>query len=935
MLFKMRVLLLFIGILPIWLFAGTTGKIKGRVVARSSGEALPGVRVSVEETRLSAITDLNGEFVILGVPSGEHTLKSSIVGYQSVFMTNVRVSIDLTTEAHFVMAGETEESSPVEIVAERPLITKNATHEIHTILGMEIEPLATRGYVEVAALNAGVIQRYGALHIRGGSADEVAYYVDGIPQNSPYDFSLTGELISNSIAEVQVQNGGFNAEYGFAGSGVIHATTKTGGARYAVSGELISDEFLREKDENLGAFSYGYNLYNLAVSGPVPYVNQARFYLAGERQFLRDQSPSSGVHPVLAEGLPRTVSGALPGNSLARWNWNGNMIFDFQPFRFKIGGSSTRDEARDYLHAFSLFNAARIPKHEEQTDAYYFRATQAVGAKTFYAVGAGYFRHAFEFGDHVWFDDLEAYGDKNKNPQLRAPGLNPVAANVTETLFIKKGTVLDFYQRNKSASLNLKADLTHQAGAHEFQAGLEYRYHTLRSYAIAPMELAAIRFNNPNLSDDQFYQFADAANIGYDLSGKNELDSGIDAARHPVLAAVYLQDKLELKSLVLNAGLRWDYFDGAMQQFKDPAQINFTATGQIDPKQLVEGRTYSNLSPRFSVSLPVSNQTVLHAHYGRFTQPPPFYQLLISYNEFARALLAGNFIIIGNPMQAPAQTRAFEIGLRQQIGDAVGLSLIAFYKETRDLAQIRTINALPVLYATFMNEGQSTVKGLTATLTLRRTHLVAATAAYTLQFAAGIADLADLILFSGNSIYLSTPDPPLNFDQRHTLTLNVDLRNAEAQGLRVFGARPLSRVGLNLLFKMGSGFPYTPAHSKSVALPAPVTTPFPRQEINSATMPATYTLDAKLGKSFTLAGVELNVYLWALNVLATKNVVNVYPQSGKPDDDGYLNTPDGRNFLRNHEQIIGTADFYKARVNDPFNFGAPRQYRLGLRFDLR
>ncbi len=925
-------------LLPALLLAGTTGKIKGKVLDRENGEPLPGANVSIDGTTLGAASDLNGEFIILNVPVGGYTLKCSFIGYRTMTVSSVRVNVDLTTELNFSLPSEAVELSAVEIVAERPLVNKNATNEVHIKSAEEIQNLPVRGYAAVAGLSAGVVQFGGNLHIRGGRPNEVTFYVDGVYQNNPFNSMRSGDLSNNAIEEVQVQNGGFNAEYGFANSGLIHTSTKTGSTKYRVSGEVISDEFLSEQEKNAGAFSYGYNLYNVAVSGPVPYTDNVKFFLTGERQFQRDRTPSSGAHPVLRDGLPSLAFGPLPGNALTRWNWNGNLLIDLRPLQFKIGGNSTRDVQRTYAQRYSLFNSDRVSRQETDTDSYYIKATHTLGPKTFYTATASYFRNEFQLGDNVWFDNLEAYGDPARNYWLPGPGIQP-KTNALNADFWPEGWVFNAYQRNKSTFLGLKTDFTHQAGrVHELQAGFEYRYNTVRNYRILPMGLAALRANNPALSDVDVYIAAYADNIGYDVFGKSEVNSGPDAARHPKLAAFYVQDKLEYSDLVVNVGLRFDYFDPATPQFADPTKIRFLANGQIDPAQLVDGKSYTNLNPRLGMSFPVTDKTVFHAQYGKFTQQPVLNQLFISYAVFANNLQAGNFTQSGNPALEPVKTTSYEIGFRQQVGDNASLDVTAFYREIRDLVQQRLIQADPIAYAVFVNGDYGTVKGLSATFDLRRTKNVAASASYTLQFAGGTGSAgAD----ASNINWLGTPPlyptfvSPLDFDQRHTLTLNMDLRTSKDEGPAFLGARPLSRVGLNFLFTLGSGFPYTPGHQRSAIFSVgPGAVARPQAAINSAYTPFTYNLDARLDKSFTIAGLDMNVYLWAINILGAQNVANVYDQTGQPNNDGFLASPEGAAYIARDPSGLAD-DYYSAHVTNPLNYGAPRQYRLGLRLDLR
>jgi TonB-dependent receptor len=65
------------------LAVGQSGTLVGSVVDLVSGEALPGATVAVSGTALGAATDLNGEFWLRGVPSGEQQITFSYVGYSA------------------------------------------------------------------------------------------------------------------------------------------------------------------------------------------------------------------------------------------------------------------------------------------------------------------------------------------------------------------------------------------------------------------------------------------------------------------------------------------------------------------------------------------------------------------------------------------------------------------------------------------------------------------------------------------------------------------------------------------------------------------------------------------------------------------------------------------------------------------------------------
>ena len=59
--------------------------------------------------------------------------------------------------------------------------------------------------------------------------------------------------------------------------------------------------------------------------------------------------------------------------------------------------------------------------------------------------------------------------------------------------------------------------------------------------------------------------------FGFDEFGREADGEGLEAPRQPTVAAAFIQDKVEYNDLIINAGLRVDYFDADSWRFKDPA----------------------------------------------------------------------------------------------------------------------------------------------------------------------------------------------------------------------------------------------------------------------------------------------------------------------------------------------------------------------------
>lgn len=152
-------LLCFVGLLfiPVLLFAQTTGKVSGKVTDRETGEALIGANVIVEGTNLGATTDLNGDYVILNVPVGTHSLTCGYVGYRNVTVHTVIVNGGLTVELNFQLPSTAVQVQPLELIAEKPLINKSATNAVRIIRGEDIRNMAVRGFGNVIGLQPGVV----------------------------------------------------------------------------------------------------------------------------------------------------------------------------------------------------------------------------------------------------------------------------------------------------------------------------------------------------------------------------------------------------------------------------------------------------------------------------------------------------------------------------------------------------------------------------------------------------------------------------------------------------------------------------------------------------------------------------------------------------------------------------------------------------------
>ena len=150
-------------------FAGTTGKIAGKVTDQKTGEPLPFVNIILEETNFGAATDIDGNYVILNIPPGKYNLKAQYIGYQAVVVENISVSIDLTTTIDFKLTESAVELEEIVVQGQQELIKKDVTSSQSLISSDQIDALPVSELDDVLQLQAGVTRdASGDFHIRGG-----------------------------------------------------------------------------------------------------------------------------------------------------------------------------------------------------------------------------------------------------------------------------------------------------------------------------------------------------------------------------------------------------------------------------------------------------------------------------------------------------------------------------------------------------------------------------------------------------------------------------------------------------------------------------------------------------------------------------------------------------------------------------------------------
>ncbi|MBU0560409.1 MAG: TonB-dependent receptor [Bacteroidetes bacterium] len=907
-----------------------TGKLAGKIVDAETGEPLIGANVVIMNTSLGAAADLDGEYFILNITPGTYDIQLSFVGYGSKLIKDIRVVAGITYELNSALSpGIAMEEI---VVTDKKFFEEKSTNTVKVIDSEEILKLPIKGITKIAALESGVVMNEGSggaegnatINVRGGRGSEVLYIVDGIPQNDIFTGTNSSQVSDAAIDQLSFQIGGYEAKYGQAQSGIINITTKSGSPTYSIYADVVSSEFTDV---------YGYNEYTTTLSGPiVPGNGQHTFFVSAERGWFKDADPRAiGLN---FESIGKK-SDIKPDNEAGIWRVAGRTKHNVGTFNLSFGANVNLRDYRGYVHSYAKNNSMHNTWNEDMNATFSGKVSQNIGSNSFWNINVGYRLFTTESGDGVWKDNLFAYGDEAENLKRGwiLPNGNGSRISFDEYgIFALEGRQWNAYSKGETATMNLDLDFTSQIDNHLVEIGGGFYYNSISQYSIAPINLAAnsIRI----LPTEERFKRLRPTYYGYDVMGNKADGEGMSAVKHPVITYGYVQDRFELDDIVLNVGVRFDYYDPATDIIKDPL-LPYAAgdPNNFDEADFIKKEAEFNISPRIGIGFPVTETTVFHAQFGKFIQPPTLNQVYTGLEDM-NDIQRDDGLTMNNGGVESEITTQYEVGFRQVLGDIAALNITAFYKNTEGLVNLsnvlfqRSDGGETLRYFTPTNQDFGTVKGLALSLDVTRISYFNLSVDYTFALAEGTGSSTSssfVATFRNDAGEVPKVIAPLDFDQRHTGVANLDFFIPKGE-LGVF-----ELVSANLLFSFNSGRPYTPLYKQDL-LSGNTNYGDTKGYVNSAYGPGTFRVDVKLQKTVDLGNLSLTPYLWIENLFDTVNEIDVYRSTGSAYTTAYLDTDEAKVLVKANGQ--GWAQDYEALERNPFNFGVSRQIRLGLKVNF-
>ncbi len=895
------------------LFAGSSGKIAGKITDARTNEGLPAAGVSLQGTQLGASTDVNGNYVILNVPPGSYTITVSYVGYQNTKAVNVGVSVDYTTTLNVQLKESSVELNEVIVQGERnPLIRQDQTNPVAAVTAEQFQQLPVTSVSEVIGLQAGVVVADdGGIHIRGGRDNEIAYTLNGLSVNNPYNNVSAVGVATNALQEVSVSSGTFSAEYGNSLSGVVNYVTKEGGHSYTGSARGFSGDYVSNRDNvfpNIKKIDPVNELRGEAtLGGPVPlagdnltfyasgvyersngYLYGQRIYTPNDFYVTRDQltwqktlldslgDPAKDVNggtlfvkdprkggasspfyfnPIANDTTVRnshpTGDNALVAlNTSQSYNIQGNIAYKFSAtMRLKYELVTNRGSYKDANYYSYRFNPDGRPENFNRGIIHALDLTHTVSPTVFYTLKGSY---NFNEGKTMAFE--------NWNDPRYLPSFYQTALPTTS--FLTGGVSLGRTIRS-TETMSGKFDVVAQLfGVHEVKFGVEARKHTIdyESYTLQFVDKKDPSHVITNFQDVYADGRIAIPNIPDVISGY------VHYKKEPIQGSTYLQDKIELaKSLILNAGLRYEFFDPASKYNPNlgPALSNRDTLFLV--KDLKDATVKQTISPRISIAYPITDQGVIRFSYGHFYQFGNLQDLYANSNFRAPE---GSTPSFGNADVKPQRSVQYEIGLTQGFTPDLRLEVVGFYKDVRDYiySQLVWTAKGDQSYTVLTNLSYANSRGLTISLLQRRApgSIFSASLDYTFAVSEGnrTEPAADFFYSEKSGKSTETFLVPLDFDRTHTLNTTLNLGETD-------------NYSVSTIVRLLAGSPYTASIPASLSLQQ---TQFVQ---NSSNKPFQWSVDLKAEKYFKLNALNFSVFLLVDNLFDIQNETNVWTNSGR------------------------------------------------------
>jgi outer membrane receptor protein involved in Fe transport len=897
------------------------GKITGRVVDAENKQPLPGVDVTIEGTTTGAATNVDGYYTILNVPPGSYALKFSIIGYAKTTVNNVRVEIDLTTTIDAELKATALVTGEVVVTAQRPIVTRDVSASQFNIQAKNIESLPVQKLTEVLTLQAGIEQGDDGIVVRGGGTNQTIFLVDGFVMNDERSNVPYTAVGLSSTKEVQMQTGGFNAEYGNVRSGVVNVVTKEGDrAKY---NGTFNVRYRPAAPKHFGISFYDpTSYYNRPYTDPAVAwtgTKNGAWDANTQKQYPYFQGWNAVSLATLQDKNP--ANDLTPEGAKRLWEWQRRRHGDITKPDYTIdlgmgGPIPVVGEMLGNLRFFvSHVREQNMFIYPLSRDAYTNNHTQlkltSDITSTMKLVAIGLYGEENSVSPYEWTTAPTGYIMKSQYE---------VADLLSSTDGMNALYLPDRYSPSSVYRYTIGATLTHMLSPTTFyEVSLQRnqsRYNTFQNplrdtsrtiqpvpgyyvdespygywgYSTGAIDGVMSMGGWMNLGRDQSVnsttsvRFALTSQLDRDNQVKIGFqytydDLNINSGTYspsmstwtrsmiyhvfPYRLGVYVQDKLEFHGFIANVGVRFDYSNPNSEFYNFTPYDLLLSAGlgngieQNAPREKAKTEMY--ISPRLGISHPITENSKLYFNYGHFVSEP-------SSSSRFRLQRESNGLVtyLGNPNMQLEKTVSYELGFEQNAFNMFLINLAAYYKDVTNQpgwVYYQNINT-SVHYYEAVSNNYADMRGFEVTLTKVGGSWISGFINYTYDVgSSGYFDLQSYYqdVNKQRSYLQQNPYQSKPHPQPYARA-NVTFTSPEGFGPSLMGLHPLEGWSLNVLagWSAGSYGTYNPNSIPGV--------------VDNVQWKDNATIDIRLMKNFRFDTYEVQMYLDVKNVFNLKSL---------------------------------------------------------------
>ena len=587
----------------------TLARISG-TVKDERGQPLPGAMVEAKskETGLvvRAMTDVNGFYRLLNLPSGVYQLTAALTGFATLEQ-EIRLVLGAAPTVDFTLPLAAA-AEAITVTAEVPLVELTNTSVGARVLNEQIEslPINGRDFTSLIFLTpeSRRERQRGYISLSGQRGINTNVTVDGVDYNNAFFGGQYGtaegraplSISQESIKEFSVITNGASAEFGRSGGGFVNVITKSG------TNDFHGSAFYYWQPQGLAADPpVGQKLdqekkqFGGSIGGP--FIKDKLFFFASYDQ--QDQSLTIPIAPIVLDADIFAKYPALASPPEYVQTRDGRVIFGRLDF---IASPQHRFMVRaNYADYDGVNGTSTSPTRAES-----YNGLEGMFARSYVTTYSGIWSTNLlnDFSYQYVLEDTPR-GDKGLGlPDIQVRGIG----NYGEVSFLPITSLAD--------RTTIMDTVTFLWKDHVFKGGLEYNDTSIDQIFKGNWRGVFIFNNKADFLAgrwSEYRQFGGLQGLTADQAGRSNFGQKELAA--------FIQDQWFFSPvLTLSAGLRWERLDNPDFPILNLREQNPDGTYKLNGRIPDEKNQWS---PRIGVSWAPAPKTAVRFSAGRFWSRTP------------------------------------------------------------------------------------------------------------------------------------------------------------------------------------------------------------------------------------------------------------------------------------------------------------------------